>query len=85
MSSCQVWELPYRPTVDSKKLEYGFWLMNAGFLSVFGLGIRGRSYSNFLASTVNTCRYHVEAFVEVLSPKLTWNLERGRLKEDSSL
>ena len=37
-------------TVDCKKLEYGFRVIYAGFPSLFCVGIRGRSYSNFLAS-----------------------------------
>ena len=38
--------------VDSKTLEYGFGVIHAGRLSFFGFGMRGRSYSNFLASTL---------------------------------
>ena len=38
--------------VDSNKLEYGFSMIYAGFPSFFCFfGIRGRYYSNFLAST----------------------------------
>ena len=37
---------------ESKKLEYGFRVIYAGVASFFSFGIRGRSYSNFVASTV---------------------------------
>ena len=39
-------------TVDSQKLEYGCGVIYAGLHSICDFGIRGRSYSNFLASTV---------------------------------
>ena len=38
--------------VNSKKVEYGFRVIDAAFPSLFGFGIRGRSYSNFVAYTV---------------------------------
>ena len=38
--------------VDSKKLEDGFRVVSDGCPSFVCFGIRGRSYSNFLASTV---------------------------------
>ena len=41
-----------KPTVDSEKLAYGWGMIYAAFL-FFGVGNRGRSYSNFLASTVS--------------------------------
>ena len=39
--------------VGFKKLDSGPGTMYAGFPSSFGFGIRGRSYSNCLASTVD--------------------------------
>ena len=45
-----MWAFP--PTVDSNKLEPGFRLIYTGVPSFSCFGIRGRSYSNFLASTV---------------------------------
>ena len=39
-------------TVDSRKLEYGTGKIYGGFPSFRSFGIGGRSYSNFLASTV---------------------------------
>ena len=40
-----------KTTVDSKTLEYGFSMICVGVPSFHG--IRGQSYTNFLASTVN--------------------------------
>ena len=37
--------------VDYKELEYGPKAIYAGFPSSPGFGVRGQSYSNFLAST----------------------------------
>ena len=39
--------------VDSKKLEYGCSVIYAGFPAFSNIGIRGRSYSDFLVSTVS--------------------------------
>ena len=39
--------------VDSKKLEYGSGTIYAGVPSSLGFGVRGLSYSNFLASTAS--------------------------------
>ena len=39
---------PFKGRVDSKKLEYGFRVIYAAFLSFLQFGITGRSYSNFL-------------------------------------
>ena len=39
--------------LDSKKLEYGYRVNSTGFPSVFGFGIRGRTKTNFLASTLH--------------------------------
>ena len=49
--SCTLGHVPcFR--VDSKTMEYGCREIYAGFSFVFGFGIRGQSYSNFLVSTV---------------------------------
>ena len=44
-------------TVDSKELEYGPGTICAGFACSLGFGVGGQSYSNFLASTVDSCGY----------------------------
>ena len=55
--------IPKMVTVGSRKLEYGFRMMYAGFPSFFCFGIGRRSYSNFLASTVKV--YSVNLLHEV--------------------
>ena len=42
----------FMSAVDSKKLECGLRVSYACFPPLFCFGIRGRSYSNFLATTV---------------------------------
>ena len=52
--------------IDSKKLKYGFKVISAGVPSFFCFGIRGRSYSSLLASTVqlgNIKTKHVRTFI----------------------
>ena len=44
--------------VDSKKVEYGFGVIHVGVPSLVCFGIRGRSYSNFLASAVSALIVH---------------------------
>ena len=46
------WQVMYRPTVDSKKLEYGPGKIYDAVPSSLGFGVGGQSYSNLLASTV---------------------------------
>ena len=43
-----------------QKLEYGFRIVYAGFPSFMYFGIKGRSYSNLLASTVPLGEYNPE-------------------------
>ena len=44
-------QIPF--TVDSKKLKYEPRTIYDGFPSTLGFGVGGKSYSNFLASTVS--------------------------------
>ena len=63
---------PNRITVDPKKVESGFRMIFAGFPSFLGFGVRGQSASNFLASTVPSPKFNMEA-------------HKGPYIEDSSL
>ena len=45
--------MPGRCTVDSEKLEYGPGTTCSALSSSLGFGAGGKSYSNFLAATVN--------------------------------